>query len=173
MTAEPFLLTERLELWLPRASDLPGLHAMMQSDFTRRYLGAWEPTVADLHARMLRNVGSWRLYGYGTLIVRQRGQAAIIGNCGIFHSWRGLGDDVDDQPEAGWILAEEAAGQGYASEIMQAVYRWFDAAHGPCRSVCMIDPKNAPSLRLADKLGFVPLRDAEFGGEPVRLFERG
>lgn len=81
MTAEPFLLTERLELWLPRASDLPGLHAMMQSDFTRRYLGAWEPTVADLYARMLRNVGSWRLYGYGTLIVRQRGQAANRCGC--------------------------------------------------------------------------------------------
>lgn len=137
MNGAPVLVTERLELWRPVAADLPELHAMMQDDVTRRFFGAWEATLADMHARLLRNVGSWSLYGYGTFMVRERGQATIIGNCGVFHSWRGLGEDFDDQPEAGWIVAADKAGQGYAGEAMAAVFAWFDAEHGPRRTVCI------------------------------------
>ncbi|MCL4672328.1 MAG: GNAT family N-acetyltransferase [Sphingomonadaceae bacterium] len=168
----PVLTTERLELWRPVASDHADLSAMMQSEVTRRFLGSWEPTPADMHARLLRNAGSWSLYGYGTFMVRERGQSTIVGNCGVFHSWRGLGDDFDDRPEAGWIFAADKAGQGYAGEVMEAALAWFDAEHGPRRTVCMIDPANAPSIRLAERFGYVPLRDTEFAGEPIRLFER-
>lgn len=166
------LVTERLELWQPVASDHADLCAMMESEVTRRFLGTWQPTPADMHARLLRNAGSWALYGYGTFMVRERGQSTIVGNCGVFHSWRGLGTDFDDQPEAGWIIAADKAGQGYAGEVMQAVLAWFDAGHGPRRTVCMIDPANTASIRLADRFGYVPLRDTEFGGDPIRLFER-
>lgn len=173
MNGAPMLVTERLELWRPIAADLPDLYAMMQSQTTRRFLDSWEPTWADMHARLLRNVGSWALHGYGTFMVRERGQATIIGNCGVFHSWRGLGEDFDDQPEAGWIVAADKVGQGYAGEAMAAIFAWFDAEHGPRRTVCMIDPDNIASIRLAERFGYVPLRDAEFGGAPVRLFVRG
>ena len=171
--SSPVLTTERLELWRPVASDPADLCAMMQSEVTRRFLGSWEPTPADMHARLLRNAGSWSLYGYGTFMVRERGQGRIVGNCGVFHSWRGLGEDFDDQPEAGWILADDSAGKGYAREAMEAALAWFDAEHGPRRTVCMIDPANAPSIRLAERFGYMPLRDTEFAGEPIRLFERG
>lgn len=170
------LITDRLELWRPAASDHAELCAMMQSEVTRRFLGTWQPTPADMHARLLRNAGSWALYGYGTFMVRERGvkgrNARIVANCGVFHSWRGLGEDFDDQPEAGWIVAEDRAGLGYAGEVMQAVLAWFDAEHGPRRTVCVIDPANTPSIKLADRFGYLPLRDTEFGGDPIRLFER-
>lgn len=173
----PVLTTERLELWRPAVSDHADLFAMMQSEVTRRFLGSWEPTLADMHTRLLRNAGSWALYGYGTFMVRERGakgsDARIVGNCGVFHSWRGLGADFDDQPEAGWIVAADKAGQGYAGEVMEAALAWFDAEHGPRRTVCMIDPANTPSIRLAERFGYAPLRDTEFGGDPIRLFERG
>ena len=45
--SDPVLVTERLELWQPVAGDLPDLHAMMQSEVTRRFFGAWEATLAD------------------------------------------------------------------------------------------------------------------------------
>lgn len=172
MNGAPVLVTERLELWCPVAADLPDLHAMMQNEVTRQFFGAWEATLADMHARLLRNVGSWSLYGYGTFMVRERGKATIIGNCGVFQSWRGLGEDFDDQPEAGWIVAADKVGQGYAGEAMTAVFAWFDAEHGPRRTVCMIDPANTASIRLAEKLGFTAMRDAELAGEKVRLFGR-
>lgn len=172
MSNEPVLTTARLELWRPAADDLADLHAMMQSETTRQFLGTWEPGMADMHARLLRNAGSWTLYGYGTFMVRERGAGRIVGNCGVFHSWRGLGADFDDQPEAGWIIAEDRAGRGYAREAMEAALGWFDREHGLSRTVCMIECANAPSIRLAGHLGFGPLRDALFGGAPVLLFER-
>ncbi|WP_324261796.1 GNAT family N-acetyltransferase [Altererythrobacter sp. H2] len=172
MTTAPFLVTERLELWLPTADDLAPMFEIVSHPQTNRYLGP-APTMVDHFMRFARNAGSWQLYGYGILMLRRRGgDDSLLGNCGIFHSFRGLGADFDDQPEAGWILSVEAGGHGYAEEAMRAIYAWFDGAHGRCRTVCMIDPANAPSIRLADKLGFEPLRNTEYGGEPIRLFER-
>ena len=171
MTSGPFLMTERLELWLPVVDDLHPMFAIMANPETHRFLGP-APSMADHFMRFTRNAGSWQLYGYGILMIRRRDDAELLGNCGVFHSWRGLGADFDDQPEAGWILSTSAGGQGYAEEAMRAIYHWFDAMHGPCRTVCMIDPANAPSLRLAHKLGFLPMRETEFAGDPIRLLER-
>ncbi|GGE04888.1 hypothetical protein GCM10011515_25590 [Tsuneonella deserti] len=146
----------------------------MQPEAVRRYLGATEPSTPDLFTRLLRNAGSWTLYGYGSFVVRERGQARIIANLGIFHSWRGLGADFDDRPEAGWILAESHFGKGVASEAMTAVLGWFDEVHGKREIVAMIDPENAPSIALAGKLGFGPTRRAELPdtGEEMQLFAR-
>lgn len=169
--AAPLLVTERLELWLPTADDLDPMFAIVSDPLTHRFLGP-APTMADHFMRFTRNAGSWQIYGYGILMIRRRGDDTLLGNCGIFHSWRGLGDDFDNQPEAGWILSTSASGQGHAEEAMRAIYHWFDATYGPRRTVCMIDPGNAPSLRLAEKLGFSPLRDTTFADGPIRLFER-
>lgn len=174
MSDAPVLTTERLELWRPRASDRPLLEEMMAPDAVRQFLGNMVPDPVDTLARLLRNAGSWSLYGYGTFMVRRRGDEAIIGNCGVFHSWRGLGDDFDDKPEAGWILAAAAFGKGVAYEAMTAALAWFDREHGPREVVCMISPDNAPSIKLAGKLDFERTRPAELPGtgEQVQLFAR-
>lgn len=168
----PFLVTERLELWQPAKADLHPLFEIITEPETRRYLGP-EPSMPDHFMRFTRNAGSWTLYGYGTFMVRERGGGGtLLGNCGIFHSWRGLGEDFDDRPEAGWILRESAVGKGYAGEVMRAVLDWYDREFGT-ELVCMIDPDNAPSLTLAAKLGFVPMRDGQMpDGSVVQLLRR-
>jgi len=172
VSGRPFLTTERLELWQPRQNDLHAMHAIVTHPTTGRFLG---PN-AQLHehaTRFTRGAGSWFLYGYGPFMVRLRGQEELIGNCGVFHTFRGLGRDFDDQPEAGWIVRHDHVGKGFAGEAMRAVLAWFDRTHGPRRIVCMISPGNEPSLRLAGKLGFTPCREAELPtGDAVRLFER-
>ena len=168
----PHLTTERLDLRLPTAADLHAMAAIVQHEETRRYLG---PTsgLADHFMRYCRNAGSWLLYGYGLFIVRPRDSEEVIGNAGVFHSWRGVGEDFDDMPEAGWILRHDQVGRGLGSEATRAVLDWFDRAHGPRKVVCMITAGNEPSIRLAGKLGFAPMRDAVLpGGDPVRLFGR-
>lgn len=170
--AGPWLETERLELWQPDIGDIHPLFAIVSEENTRRYLGP-EPTMPDHFMRFTRNAGSWSLYGYGLVMIRERGgDGRLLGNCGIFHSFRGLGEDFDDRPEAGWILSEEAAGKGYAGEAMRAIFDWFDREFG-AEVVCLIEPANAPSIRLADKLGFEPLREANMpDGSPVNLYRR-
>jgi len=172
VTGKPFLTTERLDLWLPRPSDLHAMHAIVTHLSTGRFLG---PN-AELHehaTRFTRGAGSWFLYGYGPLMVRLRGQEQLIGNCGVFHTFRGLGEDFDDNPEAGWIVGADHTGQGLGGEAMQAILAWFDREHGPRRIVCMIAPDNRPSLALAAKLGFVTMGEAKLpDGAAVCLFER-
>lgn len=172
MSETPVIVTERLELWRPRFADLQPLHAVVSHPQTGTYLG---PAIEwlDHYNRFHRNAGGWALHGYGNFIVRPRGRDEVIGSLGVFHSYRGLGDDFDMMPEAGWILAHDQVGRGLAAEGMSAVFDWFEREHGAQRIVCMISPENAPSLRMAEKFGFSPMRDTTLpDGEPIRLFER-
>jgi RimJ/RimL family protein N-acetyltransferase len=172
VTGSPLVETDRLELWVPSRRDIGPMLAIVEQPATARYLGR-ESSTADHFARFSRNAGSWLLYGYGSFILRERGSGTLIGNAGVFHSWRGLGGDIDDCPEAGWILGADRVGRGLAHEAMTAALAWFEREHGRQRIVCLIAPDNAPSIRLAERLGFTPLRDAAMpDGEPVRLFER-
>ena len=71
-------------------------------------------------------------------------------------------------PEAGWVLVPELQGQGLAREAVMAAHDWFDrVVTGPL--VCMIDPAHEASLRLAEALGYTPMRDVTYDGAPVRL----
>lgn len=168
----PHLVTERLDLRVPLAADLEAMGAIVAHEQTARYLGPGR-NFADHFVRFSRNAGSWLLYGYGGFMVRLRGSDAVIGNCGVFHSWRGLGEDFDNSPEAGWILRHDQVGQGLGLEAMTSALEWFDRAHGPRRVVCMTVPDNAPSIGLAGKLGFTPMREAVLpDGDTVLLFER-
>jgi RimJ/RimL family protein N-acetyltransferase len=151
------LLTSRFELWRPAASDLAGLCRLLEDEETRRYLGPARAEPQAQFERLMRNAGSWALYGYGTFAVREKGEKDIIATGGVFHSWRGFGPDLgmDDVPEAGWIVRPDWCGRGVASEMMEASLAWFDKTHGPRRIACMIEAGNVASERLAARLGFV------------------
>lgn len=172
MIAAPLLRTERLELWGPQASDLPGLVELIAAEETRRYLGPAMPEARSQFERLTRNAGSWSLYGYGAFYARLPGAADIVASCGVFHTWRGLGEAMDDVPEAGWIVRHDHVGQGYASEAMHAVLAWFDATHGQRRITAMIEDGNVASQKLAARLGFVAFDRQEFEGELLSLYER-
>ena len=175
MSAAPVLTTARLELWQPRAGDLADLCALTLAEETRRFLGGFEPSESDSFARLLRNAGSWSLYGYGTFMVRLKGEGRIVATCGVFRSHRGFGADqgLDNVPEAGWIVHKDHWGQGIAREAMEAVLAWFDAAHGRQRIAAIIEEGHAASDALASKLGFVRYgRHQPAEGTALALYER-
>ena len=170
--AEPLLQTDRLELWLPQRDDSAGLVALIADEDTRRFLGPAKATMSVQFEKLLKNAGCWALYGYGTFHVRPRGEDTIIASCGVFHSWRGFGQGMDDVPEAGWIVRRDRWGQGIASEAMRAALAWFDTAHGPRRVAAMIEDGNVASQALAAMLGFIEYARQDFEGSPLRLYER-
>lgn len=172
MSDQPLLRTERLELWQPRMGDMPGLIELIAADETRRFLGSAQPDAKSQFEKLLRNVGGWALYGYGSFYVRLRGMPDIIGSCGVFHTWRGFGQGMDDEPEAGWIIRRDHWGQGIAGEAMYAALAWFDAVHGPRRIAAMIEEGNTASQKLAGALGFVEYGRQDFEGSPLILYER-
>ena len=157
MSAGPVARTDRFDLWRPAQGDLADLYDLTLHEETRRFLGGFTPSEADSFARLLRNAGSWSLWGYGTFMVRERGQGRIVANCGVFRSHRGFGADkvLDNVPEAGWIVHRDWWGKGVAMEVMPAALAWFDQTHGRQRIAAMIEEGHGASDAIARRLGFV------------------
>ncbi len=171
----PLLTTARYELWQPQVGDLADLFELTRDEETRRFLGNFVPTEMDSFTRLTRNAGSWALWGYGTFMVRAKGNGRIVANCGVFRSHRGFGTEqgLDNVPEAGWIVHRDAWGQGLASEVMTAAMAWFDATHGRQRVACMIEQGHVASEAIAMKLGFVRYGEqTSEGAAPLILYER-
>ncbi len=159
----------------PVLDDLDALHALTQPEPMHRHLGGSRPTMADSFARLQRTVGGWTLHGYGAFMVIDTTTSGVIGNAAVFHSFRGLGEDFDNQPEAGWIIAQSHWGRGLAVRLMTEVIRWFEDTHGAQRIVAMIEPGHVASDRVAHRLGFLPYRTGsiEAKGPEMQLYQRG
>jgi RimJ/RimL family protein N-acetyltransferase len=138
----------------------------------RQFLGREPPSKEDSFKRLLRNGGCWHLFGWGPFMLIERASGLHVGVCGFFRAARGLGEDFDPFPEAGWAISEESWGRGYAFEAMRAIFDWFEREHGGGRTVCIISPGNAPSERIAAKLDYEPIGAAECEGDPVMRYAR-
>ena len=79
---------------------------------------------------------------------------------------------IAGEPEMGWIFSTKAQGKGYASEAGRAALEWFDSVVGPLPVPAIIDLENAPSMRLAERLGFERQSDATYRGEQIGFFRR-
>ena len=172
----PVIETTRLILRLHRSEDLEERSAMRMEEETMRHIGGTasdHPAAReDSWARIQRYVGHWALFGWGVFAVEHKASGAFIGEAGIADFHRGLGPDFDATPEGAWVLRAKAAGKGYATEAMMAAIDWFAANVGRKRIVCVIDPQNRGSIRVAEKLGFLRYDERAYHGEPKLLFER-
>jgi RimJ/RimL family protein N-acetyltransferase len=164
--------TERLLLRPYREEDLDELFAMNSDVRILKYLGNTPNTRAESWMRLLRNVGHWSLKGFGVFAIFEKETGRFVGNTGLAHHERGLGEQFDPFPEAGWVLAHWSHGKGYASEAALAAHRWFDARGEARQTVCMIAPENSSSLRVAEKLGYRDFGRSEYKDAAVILFAR-
>ena len=164
--------TDRLLLRPYREEDFDDLFAMNSDIRILKYLGNKPSTREETWMRLLRNVGHWSLKGFGAFAVFEKTTGRFVGNTGLAHHQRGLGEQFDPFPEAGWVLAHWSHGNGYATEAALAAHRWFDAREEAQRTVCMIDPENTPSLHVAEKLGYRPFGRGEYRNDAVILFAR-
>ena len=168
----PLIETERLLLVPPARADFEALVRLWSLPEVYRYIGGQARPKAQLWSAFLANIGAWVEMGHGMWPVKRRDTGALIGQVGFPCALRGHGAGFDEYPEAGWLFEGAAQGQGFAQEAMQAALAWFDGAGLADRCVCMIDPQNTPSVRLADKLGFVKTRMSIYEGDELQLFER-
>jgi RimJ/RimL family protein N-acetyltransferase len=173
ISVSPTIDTARLHLRHWRLDEVEAFHALTESAPMRRFLGRDPPSREDSFNKLLRGAGCWSLLGWGPFAVIERATGEPVGGCGLFRSLRGFGPDFDVYPEAGWIVAERAWGRGYATEAMQAILAWFDREHGGGRTVCMIGLGNLASERIAARLGYERMREADYKGDRVTLYARG
>jgi RimJ/RimL family protein N-acetyltransferase len=168
---EPVIETPRLILRQNRLSDLDERIALTGDADFMRFVGGVNDRQENW-SRILRYIGHWAAFGYGLFAVEERSTGRYVGNVGLARFERGIGPDFDSSPEGAWMVAQWAAGLGYATEGMAAVIDWYERSFGPSRLVCIIAPENVGSLRVAAKLGFVPYRQGENRGHEVVVLER-
>jgi len=168
----PELRTSRLRLRGHRRDDAEMLVTLWQDPDVVRHIGGQPMAAEDIWNRLLRYVGHWQLNGYGMWVVEEQDSGRAIGEVGLFEGRRGLGDRFDGAPEAGWVLLPAGHGRGYAREAMRAALLWTESAKGFPRSVCVIDPDNAPSIRTAAALGYRPLGTCHYKGRELLMLER-
>ena len=162
--------TDRLVLSRPTLADLDDSVAMTGEASVMAFIGGKPLTREEAWNKLLRNIGHWDAFGYGLFTVRERAGGGFVGEIGLAHFARGFGAAFDPFPEGAWILARAGHGNGYASEAVTAAHDWMARTHGATRTVCIIDPANTASMRVAVKLGYVPFGEVEYrGGRPVML----
>jgi RimJ/RimL family protein N-acetyltransferase len=168
----PRLETARLVLRGHAIDDLAECAAMWGDERVTRHIGGRPFTKEEVWARLLRYVGHWSLMGFGFWAVIDKASGRFAGEAGFADFQRDVGPAFDGAPEAGWVIAPWAHGQGFATEAIRAATAWFDRERGRTRMVCMIDPENSGSIRVAGKCGFSGFGSTTYKGHEVRIFER-
>jgi len=113
-----------------------------------RYIGTGvTQTRAEAWRSMASFLGHWQLRGYGMWAVERRDTRELVGRVGFINpeGWPGF--------ELGWMLRRASWGRGYATE---AARRLLDHAFTDMkreRVISLIRAANAPSIRVAERLG--------------------
>jgi RimJ/RimL family protein N-acetyltransferase len=164
--------TARLSFRIPARTDFEDSAAMWGDPAVARYIAARPFTREECWARLLRYVGHWQLLGYGFWTVRERASGAFVGEVGFGEFRREIEPRIDDAPEIGWILSPAAHGKGYATEAARACLDWIEGKHGHARTLCIIQPENAASLRVAAKCGYNEFARTKYRDTAAVLLER-
>ena len=166
----PTLTTARLTLTGHAATDLEDCAAMWTDPRVYAMIGGQPRSREDVWIRLLRAIGQWTLFGYGSWIARDTATGTLVGELGLFEARRAIEPAIDATPEVGWTLTGDAQGLGYASEALAAILAWTDVRIPA--TTCIIDPANAPSVRLAERLGYRLRTTGTYRDAPILIFDR-
>jgi RimJ/RimL family protein N-acetyltransferase len=172
MTAIPALETKRLRLRAHKLEDFADCAAMWADPIMTRYIGGTPSTEQQVWSRMTGYLGHWSLMGFGYRAIEEKETDKYIGEIGFADFKRDVEPSIKGIPEVGWALASRMHGQGYAAEALQASVAWGDARFGLVRTVCLINPANLPSIRVAEKCGYRRIQQALYKGEATGLYSR-
>jgi RimJ/RimL family protein N-acetyltransferase len=141
----PLISTERLLLRPYRLEDFPHLLALYGTD-RAAFIGG-PLSARQIWDGFMNCVGQWSVLGMGGWAVEEPTSGALIGEVAVHRP-------VDyPEIELGWLLFDGFEGRGYAYEAAFAARAWAFTALGLPSVVSYIDPANARSIRLAERLG--------------------
>jgi len=165
----PILRTDRLTLTGHRIDDLDELAEMWAEPAVYTMIGGVARSREEVWIRLLRSIGQWQAFGYGSWVLRDA-MGTFVGEIGLMEARRAI-DPPLTVPEVGWTLAPAAHGRGFAGEALAAILGWADASD-IAATTCIIDPENAPSLRLAARVGYTVKQEGTYREKPILILER-
>ena len=172
MNVVPTIESERLTLRGHVVDDFDDSAAMWAETDVTRHIGGRPFTREESWSRLLRYIGHWSALGFGYWVVSEKLSGRFVGEVGFSDFKRELVPSFGGAPEIGWVLATSAHGRGFATEAVRAALAWGETQLGSARTVCLINPENLASLRVAAKCGYKEFARATYKGGPAILFER-
>lgn len=162
--------TPRLALRRLSVDDAPFmLELLNEPSFIRNIGDRGVRTVEDAREYItLGPIASYERFGFGLYLVERKTPPALIGICGL------LKRDELPEPDIGFAFLPAYWSQGYALEAAAAVRDHARDVLGLPRLLAIVNPSNASSLRLLERLGFSYESMTRLTGEShdVRLYAR-
>ncbi|WP_293318343.1 GNAT family N-acetyltransferase [Phenylobacterium sp.] len=149
----PTLETERLILRPPAMTDFEAWCAFSEDEEAARYIGG-PMTPAQVWRSMMTIAGAWSMEGFSMFSVIEKESGRWIGRLGPWrpHGWPGT--------EVGWGIIRDCWGRGYATEGATAAMDFAFDQLGWDEVIHTIEPANANSQAVAQRLGSAVLRQA-------------
>lgn len=165
------LETPRLILTPSAVEDFDDLCALMSNESFTRFVLPEPLGPEEVWLRLLRDIGHWHALGHGNWTVRLRDTGAFAGVVGVLNFQRAIEPPLGPY-ELGWGVSPAHWNRGLGLEAVRAALAWCDAHLQAARTVCIIDPENAPSRALAERVGYRPYARAPYKNRPLVLLER-
>ncbi len=142
------LQTKRLVLRPYSSGDLESLHRFLGDPETMSYYP--EPYSRErVQGVIERNQKTWRESHFGLLVVIQRENNEIVGDCGI--TLQNI--DGTREFEVGYRFSKDYWGRGYALEAAKAVVEYGFRTLGSRRLCSYMPTEHHASRRVAEKVG--------------------
>lgn len=161
------LETRRLRFRHLTLGDLDALYALYRDPEIRRYFPE-----GTLSREETREELEWFLNGHpehpqlGLWATIDKATGAFIGRCGLL-PWAIEGQL---EVEVAYLLDKAYWGQGLATEAAQAIIRYGLEQLGLARVICLPEPENLASRRVAEKCGMALDREIMLDGTPAMLY---
>ena len=140
------LSTERLRFRGWTGSDFPAIAEYFSDEKLSRYVGGLK-TPEEAWRLMATYIGHYQLKGYSYMAVVEKESELLVGTVGLWNS------EPWPEMELGYWLLPSMQGKGYGLEAATKVKEFAFQELGVETLVSYIDPKNQPSIRLAERLG--------------------
>ena len=149
--SDVILQTPRLTLRLPVAADADAVFAMRSDPVVQRY-GSHAPWTdrSEASAWIARCERGMAAGEHAQFAIERREDGAVVGTCVLYAL-----DIPCRRAEVGYALVASEWGKGYANEAVTSLLDWGFDHLDLNRVEADIDPRNVPSARALERLGFV------------------
>ena len=162
------LETPRLDLRDMVPSDAPFMLGLLNDPAWIRYIGDRGVRTVEGAREYLetRIISMYGRFGFGLWMVEHRDDRQPLGICGLVKR------DTLPDPDIGFAFLPEHWRNGYALESAAAVFEFARSRLRLPRVMAIVNPENAASIRVVEKLGLTLERQAPLveGERPVRVY---
>jgi len=165
------LETERLVIREMRHADVESLHLLFADPLFMRFWPVFDRGRTEQWVE--ESLRSYARSGFGLWALTLRGSEEAIGDCGLdiirgLAGTEGIGES--EQMQIGWHVRRDLWGRGLATEAALACRDYgFDRLGLPALRA-LIQPENAASRRVAEKIGMTLLRQIQHRGRTICLY---